>query len=64
VAGAEEAPRGLVAERSDATLAEYVAAFRARTGRSLSRSAMCRTLGRLDLPRKKRRLYTLQTCRR
>ena len=56
VAGTEDTLRALVAARNDATLAEYVATYRGRTGRSLSRSAMCRTLRRLDLPRKKKSL--------
>ena len=56
IAGTEDALRAVVAARRDGTLAEYVAAYRARTGRTLSRSAMCRALRRLGLPRKRKSL--------
>ena len=39
----------------DATLAEYAAAFQARTGHRVSPSMVCKALKRLGLPRKKRR---------
>jgi transposase len=47
--------RGLVAERNDATLAEYAAMLAARVGLEVSASALCRALARLGLGRKKRR---------
>jgi transposase len=47
--------RALVAEDNDATLAEYAAAFQARTGHRVSPSMVCKALKRLGLPRKKRR---------
>jgi transposase len=43
----------LVAERNDATLAQYAAALAEQTGRRFSPSAICRALRRLDLRRKK-----------
>jgi transposase len=47
---------GLVAERNDATLAEYAAMLAERTaGRRFSASVLCRALARLGLARKKRR---------
>lgn len=54
VRGNEDVLRGLVAEANDATLADYVLTFGARTGRTLSPSAMCRALQRLGLRRKKK----------
>jgi len=45
----------LVAERRDATLAEYAAMLEERVGRRFSRPALCRALARAGLPRKKRR---------
>jgi transposase len=45
----------IVAERRDATLAEYAAMLAARVGRRFSRPALCRALARAGLPRKKRR---------
>src|SRR5919108_1288603 len=45
----------LVAERRDATLAEYAAMLAERVGRRFSRSALCRALRRAGLPRKKKR---------
>jgi putative transposase len=50
----EDVLRHLVAETNDATLADYVLTFSARTGRTLSPSAMCRALQRLGLRRKKK----------
>ena len=47
--------RGLVAAGNDATLAEYAAAFEARTGREVSVPMVCKALKRLGLGRKKRR---------
>jgi hypothetical protein len=43
----------LVAQQPDATLAEYCELMGESTGVWLSQSAMCRTLQRLNLPRKK-----------
>jgi transposase len=45
----------LVAERRDATLAEYADMLAARTGQRFSRPALCRALARAGLRRKKRR---------
>jgi transposase len=47
--------RDLVAADSDGTLAEYAAAFEARTGHRVSRPMVCKALNRLGLRRKKRR---------
>ena len=47
--------RGLVAAGNDATLAEYAAAFEARTGCEVSVPMVCKALKRLGLGRKKRR---------
>ena len=46
---------GLVAERNDATLAEYADRLAERTGVRRSPSALCRALKALGLARKKRR---------
>src|SRR3954469_4107638 len=46
---------GLVAERNDATLAEYADRLAARPGVGRSPSALCRALKALGLVRKKRR---------
>ena len=46
----------LVAERPDATLAEYAAMLAERVGRRFSPSLLCRALRRAGLRRKKRRL--------
>ena len=46
---------GLVAERNDATLAEYADLLADRTGVRRSPSALCRALKALGLARKKRR---------
>ena len=43
----------LVAERNDATLAQYSARLAERTGVRPSSAAVCRALARLGLPRKK-----------
>lgn len=43
----------IVEERSDATLAEYCELVFDQTGLWVSQSTMCRTLQRLNLPRKK-----------
>src|SRR5215217_5072852 len=53
--GEREALAGLVAERNDATLAEYADLLAARTGVRRSPSALCRALKALGLVRKKRR---------
>jgi transposase len=45
--------RSLVAEKNDATLAEYTPAFTARTGEEISESSMCRALRRHGLVVKK-----------
>ena len=45
---------GLVAERNDATLAEYADRLAERTGVRRSPSALCRALKALGLARKKR----------
>ncbi len=45
----------LVAADNDATLAEYAAAFEARTGRQASAPMICKALERLGLGRQKRR---------
>ena len=46
--------RDLVAADNDATLAEYAAAFTARTGHAVSGPMVCKALERLGLGRKKR----------
>ena len=53
--GEREALAGLVAERNDATLAEYADLLATRTGVRRSPSALCRALKALGLVRKKRR---------
>jgi transposase len=53
--GEAEALGALVAERNDATLAEYAALLAGRTGIERSPSALCRALKALGLVRKKRR---------
>ena len=53
--GEREALAGLVAERNDATLAEYADRLAERTGVRRSASALCRALKLLGLVRKKRR---------
>ena len=55
VGGEREALAGLVAERNDATLAEYADLLAERTGVRRSPSALCRALKALGLVRKKRR---------
>jgi transposase len=45
----------IVAERRDATLAEYAEMLAARVGQRFSRPALCRALKRAGLPRKKTR---------
>jgi transposase len=57
VAGTEDVVRDLAtaAVTRDATLAEQAALYQARTGRTLSPSALCRAFRRLGLTRKKRR---------
>src|ERR671932_1034429 len=55
VGGEREALAGLVAERNDATLAEYADLLAERTGVRRSASALCRALRALGLVRKKRR---------
>ena len=52
--GEREALAGLVAERNDATLAEYADLLAERTGVRRSPSALCRALKALGLVRKKR----------
>ena len=55
-AAGEAILRALVAERNDLTLDEYRKQLAARSGgRRVSRPALCRTLQRLGLRRKKRR---------
>ena len=51
----EAALREMVAADNDATLAEYAAAFEARTGRKVSAPVVCKALRRLGLGRKRRR---------
>ena len=53
--GEREALAALVAERNDATLAEYADRLAERTGVRRSASALCRALKALGLVRKKRR---------
>jgi transposase len=53
--GEREALAGLVAERNDATLAEYADGLAERTGVRRSLAAVCRALKGLGLVRKKRR---------
>src|SRR3954447_424071 len=53
--GEREALAGLVAERNDATLAEYADRLAERAGVRRSASALCRALKALGLVRKKRR---------
>ncbi len=45
--------KDLVAERNDATLAEYAVMLAARVGRRFSVSSLCRAMQRADLRRKK-----------
>src|SRR5881227_4484032 len=54
VGGEREALAGLVAERNDATLAEYADLLAERTGVRRSASGLCRALKALGLVRKKR----------
>jgi transposase len=54
VGGEREALAGLVAERNDATLAEYADLLVERTGVRRSASTLCRALKALGLVRKKR----------
>jgi transposase len=51
-ADGEAVLRELVAADNDATLAEYAAAFTARTGRAVSGPMVCKALERLGLVRK------------
>jgi transposase len=53
-ADGEAVLRDLVAADNDATLAEYAAAFTARTGHAVSGPMVCKALKRLGLGRKKR----------
>jgi transposase len=55
VGGAGEALAALVAERNDATLAEYADLLAERAGVRRSPAALCRALKALGLVRKKRR---------
>ena len=55
VGGEAAALVGLVAERNDATLAEYADLLAERTGTRRSPAAVCRALKALGLARKKRR---------
>jgi transposase len=55
IGGADAALAELVAEQSDATLAEYADRLAARAGVRRSLSAVCRALKSLGLVRKKRR---------
>src|SRR5947209_10178322 len=55
VGGERETLAGLVAERNDATLAEYADLLAERAGVRRSASALCRALKALGLGRKKRR---------
>jgi transposase len=55
VGGEREALAGLVAERNDATLAEYADLLAERTGVRRGPSTLCRALKALGLVRKKRR---------
>jgi transposase len=55
VGGAGEILAGLVAERNDATLAEYADRLAERAGIRRSPAALCRGLKALGLARKKRR---------
>src|SRR5947209_10288205 len=55
VGGERETLAGLVAERNDATLAEYADLLAERAGVRRSPSALCRALKALGLVRKKRR---------
>ena len=54
LSNAESALRELVAENPDATLVELCELFAAKTGNWVSRSAMCRSLQKLGLNRKKK----------
>jgi len=54
LSNAERALRELVAENPDATLVELCELFAAKTGNWVSRSAMCRSLQKLGLNRKKK----------
>jgi transposase len=49
----EDQIREIVAQHNDATLAEYCELVGEATGEWVSLSTMCRTLQRLELPRKK-----------
>ncbi len=52
---AEAEVRALVAEYADATLAELCELLAQRTGKWVSRTALCRYLQKLGLNRKKKR---------
>lgn len=54
LSNAESALRELVAENPDATLVELCELFAVKTGNWVSRSAMCRSLQKLRLNRKKK----------
>ena len=54
LSNAESALRELVAENPDATLVELCELFAVKTGNWVSRSAMCRSLQKLGLNRKKK----------
>jgi transposase len=54
--------RSLVAERNDATLAEYTRAFTARTGEVISESSVCRALRRHGLVVKKLSRLCFSAC--
>ena len=62
-AASREALAGLVAERNDATLAEYADLLAERAGVRRSPSALCRALKALGLVRKKRRLKAAERDR-
>jgi transposase len=53
VAGTEDVLHAMVTGANDATLAEQVEVYEARTGRKLSAATLCRAFRRLGLTRKK-----------
>ena len=63
VGGAGEALAGLVAERNDATLAEYADRLAERAGVRRSPSAVCRALKALGLVRKRKTLRAAEQDR-
>jgi len=64
LAGCDDLIRSLLAEQSDLTLDELCTRTAEKRGVVASRSMMCRTVQRLNLPRKKSRSTTANGIRR